>query len=255
MLGPLLLALTTWFGVEDTESVGATSPPSAKAALQSASQTKRSSHGKKGEEKHAVLKQAAAEYEAVAKQYQGTPAAEAWFRAGEIHRTLRQVERASHCFSQAAGQRDSTEFAARACNELGHLERRTKNYDSALQHYENVEKEFPDQRKEGIRSLTWRGKVLLLQEKTDAATELLLSVRTRYPEFPVEAVRNVDLVATTWIKAGRLSEARQLVQECLESLGTPPEGQSEVDAEVQRALDRMKATEQLEAASSDLSQN
>jgi tetratricopeptide (TPR) repeat protein len=244
MLGSMLWLCLSLVGVgEEVDRTAA-----AKAALSHASGVRRSSHGKEGEAKYTLLRDAATAYEQVASDFEDVPTAagEAWFRAGEIFRILRNVELAAVRFEKAAAIAEAPTFGARALNELGHLYRRTRDYERALSFYRNVAEKFPAERREAARAQTWQGKVHVLQEKFEEGHRLLLEVYRLFPEFPVEDIRNVDTVATAWIKDGRSEEARRLVQDCLERHSLPTEGEEEVAKDVSTALERMRARELLD---------
>ena len=139
-----------------TEDDAAAATETGEEALSRASRARRESYGKEGEEKYRILERAAQEYEAVTKSHAGEVqvVAEAWFRAGEIYRGLRRVEEAQRCFQAAVALVKAPEYAARAMNELGHLERRQKNHAAAIAFYRRVRTEFPGERQEGVRALT-----------------------------------------------------------------------------------------------------
>ncbi len=218
-------------------------------ALAGAAKLKREASGKKGEEKLEALVRAARGYERVARDLadEKAAAAEASFRAGEIWRTMKHAEDARRCFEAAAAE--STEapgFAARAWLELGHLDRHQKRLDEAQRCYERVLAIVPAQRRECARALTWQGKVLIDQKNEKDGHAVLLSVGERFPEFPLDDVRNVDLVAVDWIRAGRVAEARSLVNDCVERHSEPDDDESDVEPSIRRALERMKSRELLQ---------
>ncbi len=220
---------------------------SAKEALTAASRLRREANGKDGPEKLEILMRAAQAYESAAQTFSTDPvgSGEAWFRAGEIYRTVRRMEEATRCFETAAKNPASGEFGARATNEIGHIHRKLKSYDQAIESYENVLKTFARERQECARALTWQGKVHLLQKNVEIGHQILLSVGEQYPEFPEDDIRNVDTVALDWIEAGKVSEARALVEKCIERHSVPGPGKIEVAADVQKALDRMRSPEKL----------
>jgi len=234
-------------GADGEETAGRPSPL-AKETLAAAAKLKREAVGKKDEAKLEALVRAAQGYEKAARDLSGEKAAlaEASFRAGEIWRTLRREEDAGRCFAAAAAESaGSPAFAAKAWIELGHLDRRQKRFDQALRHYERALAVTPQQRRECARALTWQGKVQILHKMEKEGHATLLAVGQRFPEFPLDDIRNVDLVAVDWIEAGRLAEARSLVEDCLERHSEPQDDDEEVDPSVRRALDKMKSRELL----------
>jgi tetratricopeptide (TPR) repeat protein len=224
---------------------------------------KRSASGKEAEEKHAALTAAAKECERIAKGAGLEPAvaAEAHWRAGELWRTLRHEEEARGCFTATTRFAEAApRLAARAWLELGHLDRRAKRWDDALASYRRVVALQPEQRRESASAFTWQGKVLLAKGDAADGHALLLSVGARFPELPLDDVRNVDTVACDWIEAGRLEEARDLVADCLArhapaDTDDPSEeaddDEAESDASLRRALDKMKSRKLLAAPDPD----
>ena len=182
-------------------------------ALQGAKDAKQKARGIKGEERVALLTKAAKTYEEVGSNHGSVKevAAEAWFRAGEIYRTLRNFEESKRCFEAVDAHSSVTEFAARALAERGHLFRRIKEYDAAFDLYAQVIQRFPEERLEGVRALTWQGKVRILQDRLEEGHALLLQTSEQFPDQPVECIRAVDTVAVDWIEEGKIDEARNLV--------------------------------------------
>lgn len=245
---PLVLAL----GAGGDGTAGKPSPK-AKEALAAAAKLKREATGKKGEEKLEALLRAARGYERAARELaEEKPAfTEASFRAGEIWRTLRHEEDAARCFAAASAESAAAPaFAAKAWLELGHQHRRQTRLDEALRCYEKVLSITPEQRRECVRALTWQGKVLVDQKNEKDGHAALLAVGQRYPEFPLDDIRNVDAVAVDWIKAGRAAEAKALVDDLIERRSEPEDGEDEVEPAVRRALEKLKAREMLEQAAS-----
>lgn len=235
---------------DNAPAAGAKAGKSAKAAKKvdpfaEATRLKRSATGKSLEEKQSALTAAAQECERVAKSAAEPPVlAEAHWRAGEIWRTLKHEEDARRCFSSATRLAAADpRIAAKAWLELGHLDRRAKRWDVAIESYRQVMKVMPEQRKEAAQSLTWQGKALLGKGDAAGGHALLLAVGTRYPELPLEDIRNVDTVACDWIEAGRRDEARELVASCDERHAEDDStGEDDDDREaIARALGRMKA--------------
>jgi len=244
LLAPLLLA-----GAGD-EAAGKPTPK-AKEALAAAAKLKREASGKKGEEKLEALTKAARGYERAARELadEKPSAAEASFRAGEIWRTLRHEEDAIRCFTAAAQEIAAPVFAAKSWIELGHLERRQKRLDQAMSCYERVLMVTPEQRRECMRAMTWQGKLLIDQKKEKDGHATLLAAGQRFPEFPLDDIKNVDTVAVDWIQAGRVEEARSLVEDCVERHSDADEGEDDVEPAVRRALEKMKSRELLAGAS------
>ena len=224
---------------------------SGQAQLKAASTRKRDSHGTEGSTRESILLDAARMYEEAGTEFADLADihTEAWFRAGEIRRSLRQVEEAMRCFQTATDNEEGAEFAARAQLEIAHLERRTDQFERALELYELAETRFPSQRKVCVDARTWQGKALRLLERTPEGHERLLSLRVDYPDFPVQDVRNVDLVAMDWIEAGRIEEARQLVDSCVSHYRDRPVGEGrsaeKLARDIEKALSKMRSRDRL----------
>lgn len=250
-------------GAAKSDGAGNAAKPAKKVdPFAEVSRLKKSASGKEAEEKHAALTAAAKECERIAKGAALEPAvaAEAHWRAGELWRTLRHEEEARGCFAATTRFADAApRLAARAWLELGHLDRRAKRWDDALASYRRVVALQPEQRRESASAFTWQGKVLLAKGDTADGHALLLSVGSRFPELPLDDVRNVDTVACDWIEAGRLEEARDLVADCLERHSTADaddasdegDDDGESNASLLRALDKMKSRKLLAAPDPD----
>jgi len=224
----------------------------AMAALGLAAGTKNSARGKDPDDRFSILQKAGAEYEDVGTRYAAVTAVsgEAWFRAGEIWRVLRRLEQSERCFQSAVAVTANPGFAARALVEVAHLKRRSNDLHEALARYAAVEKRFPGERLQGVRARTWQGKLLIQLEKTEEGHRRLLSVGDDYADFPVEHVRNTDMVAVAWCKAGRVEEARGLIERLRQTYAEAPKDEK-ARAEVVKAMARMKAPALIEPAGSD----
>lgn len=253
-------------GTGDVTDTGPDSPTKVKSAkgvkaakvdpFAEVTRLKRSATGKTPEEKHAALTAAAQECARVAKgAMEPAVVAEANWRAGEIWRTLRHEEEARRCFTATAGMSAvEPQLAAKAWLEIGHLDRRAKRFDAAIESYRRVFAITPEQRKESAHSLTWQGKALLAKDDAAGGHAMLLAVGQRYPEFAVDDIHNVDIVACDWIEAGRVDEARELVDDCRERHAnldgaTTEDDDSDTDAvaAIERAFSKMKCIKLLDA--------
>src|SRR5262249_20058322 len=234
----------------DSVSKPADGNPARKAAeaLGEAAKLKRSAAGKKDEEKLDILGKAATAYEQVAREFATDvdTAAEASFRAGEIWRTVQRNQDARRCFTGAANQTAAPEWSARGWLELGHIARRLKKFEEAFKTYGKVLEVAPQQRSQCVDALTWQGRVLIDQKQETEGQALLLSIGARFPDFPIDDIRNVDDVAVDWIRAGRVDEATKLVLDCVERHAHSADGKEPAEP-VRRALDHMKSRELLAA--------
>ena len=232
-----------------TKDKDASPAKKAAEALGDAAKLKRGAAGKKDEEKLEILTKAASAYEQVARDFvtDVETAAEANFRAGEIWRTVKRNEDARRCFTGAANCSAAPEWSARGWLELGHIARRLKRLEEAFKTYGKVLEVAPQQRSQCVDALTWQGRVLIDQKQETEGQALLLSIGARFPDYPVDDIRNVDDVAVDWIRAGRVDEATKLVLDCVDRHMRPADGKEPSEA-VRRALDHMKARELLAAS-------
>lgn len=221
----------------------------AKAKLKAASAMRRTSFKKPADEKERILLAAAAAYEEIVRLHADCHAecAEATFRAGEIYRTLRMADRAEAAFMRALEFQTGGEFAARSLNEVGHLYRRKKDYPHAMAYYRRVLSECADVRDECADAWTWIGKVYLKVGENEKGLETLVDFADRFPEFPVAAIRNIDLAALALIKEGRFDEAAEMIDRCVRRFESA-EGDDDKQAKaIEKALGKMKSVEKLQA--------
>jgi hypothetical protein len=114
-----------------------------------------------------------------------------------------------------------------------------------MEYYERVMKECPEQRDTCADAYTWIGKVHLKEKAFEKARALFMDFLNRFPEFPADAVRNIDLAAGSYLTEGRRDEAAALLEDWrsrFESLM----GKSKVmDKRIAKALERMKTPDRL----------
>ncbi len=242
---PLLLALAA----EWAPAQKAPEPNPAMAKLKEASALRRTSFKKPKEEKKRILLETAAVYEGLmsgCSEFR-SECAQASFRAGEIYRTLGMVQKAESSFLRTLEFERKGEFAARSLVEVGHIARRAKDYPAAIVRYERVLTECPDVRDECADAVTWIGKVLLKMKDKEKGRRKLLAFEKQFPEFPVAAIRNIDLAAQSLIKEERFDEAAAMVEDCVKRFEAKIGSDPKEDKKVEKALSKMKAAERLAA--------
>lgn len=241
----LLLAL----GATEVPAQNAPDPNPAAVKLKQASDLRRTSFKKPKEEKKRILLETAAVYEGIIAECVDFRAecAQASFRAGEIYRTLGMTQKAESSFLRTLEFEGQGEFAARSLVELGHIARRAKDYPAAIARYQRVLTECPAVRDECADAVTWTGKVLLKAKDHEKGRQTLLAFEKQFPEFPVAAIRNIDLVAQSLINEGRFDEAAAMVEECVNRFETKIGSDPKEDKKVEKALRKMKAAERLSA--------
>lgn len=172
--------------------------------------------------------------------------AEACFRIGEIFRTLKRVEDSEREFMRVLDFDKSGAFAARALKEVGHLYRRAKEYDKALGFYKRVMDEFAGQKEQCADAYTWIGKVHLVKKEYDKARDFFLSFVEKFPEFPDDGIRNVDLAVGSYITEGNREAAVSLLSKWRQHFESLLGKDEKLDRKIEKALERMKSPEKLQ---------
>jgi len=244
---PLLIALVA----VQAPAQKAPEPNPAKAKLKEASSLRRTSFKKPKVEKNRILLETAAVYESlIARCAEFKPeCAQASFRAGEIYRTLGMVEKAESSFLRTLEFEQKGEFAARSLVEVGHIARRAKDYPAAIIGYERVLTQCPDVRDECADAVTWIGKVLLKMKDYEKGRQKLLAFERQFPEFPVAAIRNIDVAAQSLINEERYDEAAAMIEDCVNRFEAKMGDDPKADKKVEKALSKMKSAERLAARS------
>jgi tetratricopeptide (TPR) repeat protein len=222
-----------------------TSENQAASMLKKASALRRTSFKKPKEEKERIQLEAAACYEEIIVGCPGcaSECAEASFRAGEIYRTLRLTEQAEKSFLRTLKFSRKGEFAARSINEVGHICRRKKDYVAAIACYRRTLAECAGVRDECGEAETWIGKVYLKMGDVDKGRQTLLAFAERFPEFPLAAIRNMDLAAQSFIREGRFVEAAGVVDRCRSLFEGAPGRSVSLEKKIEKALRSMKSAE------------
>lgn len=142
----------------------------ARAALKAAAGLRTGAKGTKGEARAGILRSAAAAYEKVAADFAGEPAgaARAWFAAGEVWRSLKELDKAATCFTRAE-KLDAARYRPRSTMELAHIARRQKATARAMQLYEQVAA-LAAGTVRGTQARLWIARCLASQGDGDKAT-------------------------------------------------------------------------------------
>ncbi len=215
----------------------------AKAVLAEVSDQKQAAYKLTGEEREAALLDVAAAYGVLADDatLPRDARGEAAFRAGEILRARKLPEPARARFAQAASVGSAT-FAARGLLELGHLDRREHRVAEALARYAEIAERLPEERRVCAHARTWTGKLLLDEARVDAAEPVLLGFAEAFPEYPVEAVRNADLIAVRRVQDGQEEAARRILDEIRARMQGHLLGDGAEAEEIRGALDALRVT-------------
>ena len=170
---------------------------------------------------------------------------EACFRMGEIHRTLKMTDEAVREFNRSITFLSTGVFAARALKEIGHIHRRAKEYDKAVIFYKRVLDECKAQREQCADAYTWIGKVHLKRKEAEKARGLFIGFVEKFPEFPDDGVRSIDLAAGSLIAEGKKDEAAALLNKWRQHFESLLGRDKRLDKKIEKALERMKSPERL----------
>jgi len=242
----LLIGSHSAEGIEDKTS-DSDQQNTAAYKLKAAWALKRTSFKKEPEVKKEILLKTVVLYQAMLSEYPdaSSECAEACYRIGEIYRSLKLVGKAEAAFNMVLTYEKNSDFAARALNELGHIYRRYKEYDKAINYYQKVQTDCPAQKDRCADAYTWIGKVYLLQKQYDKARSIFLSFPDKFPGFYEDAVRNIDLAVNSLITEGNLEDAAALLSKWRQHFESLLGKDKKLDKKIERALDRMKSPDKL----------
>lgn len=226
--------------------------PSAKERLKEAWSLKKTSFKQEADVKERILLQTVERYKAILDEFPEDKAAcaEAGYRAAEILRTLKKPDEAKAEFQRVLTFDPSSEFAARALKEIGHIYRRNKEYDQAIAHYKRVIDECRDHLGCCADSMTWIGKVFLKQKKYKEARRIFTDFVKMFPDFPDDAIRNIDLAAGSWVDEGNFQEAESMLHLWRTHFESRLGQDDRWDKKVKKALEKMKTPERLKGGES-----
>jgi hypothetical protein len=236
---------------QDAEASGApaVSTEAGRAALAAASAIKRGAYATSGEAREALLLDAARAYEQVANEtsFGQGDRVEGAFRAGEILRSRGFVEDAVARFREASRMGSDHEhpavrsFGARGLLELAHVVRRENDLDAALEAYTDVRQRFEKQRRQVAHACTWTIKLLVKAGRLDEAGAVALGLGPFLPDYSLEAVRNVDLIAVALMDAGRTDSAHSAVAHLEAGVRADLADGETVTPQVEGALEALRA--------------
>jgi tetratricopeptide (TPR) repeat protein len=222
---------------------------SAEAQLAHAAKLKTSLRGAKEEARESLTLDAVAAYRAVRTHWPEAReiAAEAAFRAGELLRSSGDIAGAQVEFEHVRGLELRTPFRARAGIELGHLQRRAKQFGAALEHYLAV---VDDPLSEPVRrdeSALWAGRVYAEVGKLDEARRHWEAVAQRAAD-PLQTIDAWDELALDLVDGGDLEGAAGGIARARETLSEVALEETAQGERVRNALERMRAIRRLERA-------
>ena len=206
-----LMAAVAW-----TEEPAA--PASAEAQLKAAYAVKKQSHGKEGEEKRQILLAAVAAYAEVGVRFPEDKegCATAAFRIGEIQRSIGEAAAAEKAFQEVLVHGSPEDLVARALLELGHLKRREKELERAIDLYGQVARQCPGARKRGATALLWIAKCHRSLKSWNDARTTLRTILEDYIDEPRSVISAYDLIAATYLDESNVALAEETLMECRE---------------------------------------
>src|SRR5690606_22624969 len=143
----LLLGALPLAAQEEVEAQGKAAKPSEAAAQRLAAmrQAVDGLKGVKGDERATRLRALAADYEALAAEFEGEPvvAARAHYEAGELWRRCGEVTRAEAAYGRAL-EKDDGRLRERALFQRAEMQRRSKDYETAIASYRAAAEVRPD---------------------------------------------------------------------------------------------------------------
>jgi hypothetical protein len=167
-----------------------------------------------------------------------TSQAEVAFRAGEVLRARGEDGAARAAFRQAFEVGKGTGFRTRAQLELGHLQRRSQAWSSALDHYFELSHDESARREHRDAALYWQGVVWCELHEFDAARRTWLLVARRAQRM-LDRVRAFDRLARLELNCGNQTAARAVLAVCDEALNPIALELTTIGASVRGALARM----------------
>ncbi len=138
---------------------------------------------------------------------------ESAFRSGEILRARGLPAEANSRFAQSLSLGEGSDhlsvrvFASRALLEQAHQARRVGQIDQALELYDAVRIRFSDCVRACTHAISWSGKTLLRHDRVVEAQGLLLDFEAFLPDYALDAVRNAELLADTFLELGQPDQA------------------------------------------------
>ncbi len=222
---------------------------SAEAQLKLAVSTQRKSIRKQGEERKAILAEAIAAYAKVKEYFpqDHRQCATAALRIGDLHRSLKEADRAIAAYNEALQYAEETRTGARALEQIGHVQRRSKRIDEAMASYRAVADRFAAEASVAARSLVWAAKCQLAKKDVAGGRQTLRSVIERFPEESGAVVDAFDLIGTSLVDEKKIAEAEAVLKECREMFKEELDGNGHDDDDgVKRDVERMRVAKLIE---------
>lgn len=229
----------------------------AKLQMKGADLARRNIRGR-GDARRALVVNAVAAYDAVLQFFPDAKedCAMAWFRLGELNRSLGEPEAARAAFAKVVSLGVDRNLSARALYETAHLHRRAKELEKAIQAYRRVATEFADETSTRDDSLYWIGMIHSQAREFGKAREAWRAVADRGADA-MDRVRAFDRIAGTYIKENKPAEASHIIEEAKTALHESASEPTSKGARVKKAIESMsciRALERLEEKNADAKQ-
>ena len=222
---------------------------SAAIQLEHATKLKSSLRGAKDEARKSLALEVVAAYRAVRQYWPESMevCAEAAFRAGELLRSSGDLTGALTEFEFVRGGNVRTPFRARAGLELGHLQRRGKHAEPALDAYLAVVADPLSEPARRDEAALWAGRVYSELGKLDEARRQWEAVAQR-AEDSLQRVDAWDELALAAVDGGDFEGAAGWIAHAREGLADVALEETVQGERVRNALERMRAVRRLERA-------
>jgi tetratricopeptide (TPR) repeat protein len=221
---------------------------SAADQLKWAVSVERRSHKKSAAEKKAILAEAIEAFSKVKEYFpeDRKQCATAALRIGNLHRSLREADKALAAYQEALVYSEETRTAAMALEQIAHLQRRQNRLDEATASYRTVAERFAAEGPIAARSLVWSAKCELKKKNVSGARETLRQMIERFPDEAGTVIDAFDLLATTFVQEKKIAEAESVLRECREMFKEQIDGEGQDDDGVKRDIERMRAPKLIE---------
>ncbi|MBI1852311.1 MAG: tetratricopeptide repeat protein [Planctomycetes bacterium] len=199
---------------------------------------------KTGEEKKAILEEAIAAYSKVKEWFpqDHKRSATASLRMGNLHRSLREADKAIASYKEAMQFPEEAHIAASALEQIGLVQRRMNRIDDAIASLRSVAEQYSSESAVAARALVTGAKCQIQKKDVAGARQTLRQAIEKFPEEETAVINAFDLLATTFINEKKITEAEGVIRECREMFKEEMDGDGKDDDEsVKRHVDRMRA--------------
>ena len=212
-LGTILTVLAMTLPAQaETKTATKRVKPSAEAsaAMAKVNAIRARAKGKKGEDRKAILREAAAGYGKIVADFAGEPLAiaPASFAAAEILRAAGELDKAKDYYQKSI-QFDGVRYQERSTLQLAHIARRKKDGAAALALYGKVARLKPKSAR-AHEARTWIGRCQAEASKPDAAIAAYESA-IEMAASPSQSIDACNRLAALFVKLNKLDEAETVI--------------------------------------------